>query len=297
MAKGQRNEKITPRNSQGAHQPDFGHRAPAPSFPVMGDKHARDDKPTAQTRNRCCILDDLSHRHRSRCNSYIESSKTRTNSAVTVVRGAPALAAAVAPRHRLITTLNVVFVCAFVMRKVAEYEGRPLRSGSGVADGIPGRPWRSGSGVADGIPGRPWRSGSNAADGRHNRRRNRYIDSSKTRTNSAVTVARGAPALAAAVAPRHRLKTTLDVVPYVRSRTDERRINPPANFFSDEQPRRIVSARLICTRCHANVKSVLRCRACGALCPTSRIGSGMLSSRAFAFYVLALVVAAIFWFA
>ena len=193
MAKGQRNEKITPRNSQGAHQPDFGHRAPAPSFPVMGDKHARDDKPTAQTRNRCCILDDLSHRHRSRCNSYIESSKTRTN--------------------------------------------------------------------------------------------------------SAVTVARGAPALAAAVAPRHRLKTTLDVVPYVRSRTDERRINPPANFFSDEQPRRIVSARLICTRCHADVKSVLRCRACGALCPTSRIGSGMLSSRAFAFYVLALVVAAIFWFA
>ena len=268
MAKGQRNEKITPRNSQGAHQPDFGHRAPAPSFPVMGDKHARDDKPTAQTRNRCCILDDLSHRHRSRCNSYIESSKTRTNSAVTVVRGAPALAAAVAPRHRLITTLNVVFVCAFVMRKVAEYEGRPLRSGSGVADGIPGRPWRS---------------GSNAADGRHNRRRNRYIDSSKTRTNSAVTVARGAPALAAAVAPRHRLKTTLDVVPYVRSRTDERRINPPANFFSDEQPRRIVSARLICTRCHANVKSVLRCRACGALCPTSELGAAMLNPSIFVF--------------
>jgi hypothetical protein len=37
-------------------------------------------------------------------------------------------------------------------------------------------------------------------------------------------VVRGAPALAAAVAPRHRLKTTLDVVPYVRSRTDERGI-------------------------------------------------------------------------
>jgi len=167
----------------------------------------------------------------------------RTNSAVTVVRGAPALAAAVAPRHRLTTTLNVVLVCAFVMRKVAEYEdhalpGRPLRSGSGVADGIPGRPWRSGSGAADGIPGRPWRSRSGAADGS---------------------------------------------------------INPPAKFFSDEQPRRIASARLICTRCHADVKSVLRCPACGALCPTSKIGSGMLSSKAFAFYVLALVVAAIFW--
>src|SRR6516165_3727381 len=74
-------------------------------------------------------------------------------------------------------------------------------------------------------------------------------------------------------------------------------INPPAKFFSDEQPRRIVSARLICTRCHANVKSVLRCRACGALCPTSKIGSAMLSSKAFAFYVLALVVAAMFWYA
>src|SRR6516162_4377738 len=70
-----------------------------------------------------------------------------------------------------------------------------------------------------------------------------------------------------------------------------------AKFFSDEQPQRIVSARLICTRCHADVKSVLRCRACGALCPTSKIGSAMLSSRAFAFYVLALVAAAIFWFA
>ena len=70
-----------------------------------------------------------------------------------------------------------------------------------------------------------------------------------------------------------------------------------AKFFSDEQPQRIVSARLICTRCHADVKSVLRCRACGALCPTSKIGSGMLSSRAFAFYVLVSVVAAIFLFA
>src|SRR6516162_5920198 len=70
------------------------------------------------------------------------------------------------------------------------------------------------------------------------------------------------------------------------------RLTRRQNFF-----RRIVSARLICTRCHADVKSVLRCRACGALCPTSKIGSEMLSSRAFAFYVLALVAAAIFWFA
>jgi len=201
------------------------------------------------------------------------SQQARNRGRIPVVGGAPALAAAVAPRHRLKTTLNVVIVCAFVMRKVAEYEdhalpGRPLRSGSGVADGIPGRPWRSGSGVADGIPGRPWRSGSGAADGSINPlakskffsdeqpRRIRYIDSSKTRTNSAVTVVRGAPALAAAAAPRHRL---------------------------------------ICTRCHADVESVLQCRACGALCPTSKIGSGMLSSKAFAFYVLALVVAAIFW--
>ena len=171
------------------------------------------------------------------------SQQARNRGRIPVVGGAPALAAAVAPRHRLKTTLNVVIVCAFVMRKVAEYEdhalpGPPLRSGNGVADGIPGRPWRSGSSAVDGIPGRPWRSRSGAADGS---------------------------------------------------------INPPAKFFSDEQPRRIASARLICTRCHADVKSVLRCPACGALCPTSKIGSGMLSSKAFAFYVLALVVAAIFW--
>ena len=56
-------------------------------------------------------------------------------------------------------------------------------------------------------------------------------------------------------------------------------------------------ARLICTRCHADVKSVLRCRACGALCPTSEVGTAMLSPSAFAFYVLVSVVAAIFLFA
>ena len=188
------------------------------------------------------------------------SQQARNRGRIPVVGGAPALAAAVAPRHRLKTTLNVVIVCAFVMRKVAEYEdhalpGRPLRSGSGVADGIPGRPWRSGSGAADGSIN-PLAKSKFFSD--EQPRRIRYIDSSKTRTNSAVTVVRGAPALAAAAAPRHRL---------------------------------------ICTRCHADVESVLQCRACGALCPTSKIGSGMLSSKAFAFYVLALVVAAIFLYA
>src|SRR5215470_380922 len=51
-----------------------------------------------------------------------------------------------------------------------------------------------------------------------------------------------------------------------------------------EQPRGIVLARLICVRCKKDVKSVLRCRACGALCPTSRIGSALLSPGALAFY-------------
>jgi hypothetical protein len=44
--------------------------------------------------------------------------------------------------------------------------------------------------------------------------------------------------------------------------------------------------RLICTRCKSDVKSVLRCRRCGALCPTSRLGSAMLTPGAFAFYAL-----------
>jgi hypothetical protein len=55
-------------------------------------------------------------------------------------------------------------------------------------------------------------------------------------------------------------------------------------------------ARLICTVCRADVKSILRCRACGALCPTSEIGAAMLNPSAFAFYVLVLTVGAIFWF-
>jgi uncharacterized protein (DUF983 family) len=56
-------------------------------------------------------------------------------------------------------------------------------------------------------------------------------------------------------------------------------------------------ARLICTNCRADVKSVLRCRACGALYPTSEIGAAMLSPSAFVFYIIVSVVVAIFWFA
>jgi len=58
----------------------------------------------------------------------------------------------------------------------------------------------------------------------------------------------------------------------------------------------ILLARLICTRCKADVKSALRCARCGSLCPTSKIGATLLSRRAAAFYVLLLVVVAIFWF-
>jgi hypothetical protein len=53
---------------------------------------------------------------------------------------------------------------------------------------------------------------------------------------------------------------------------------------------------LICTRCRSDVKNALRCRACGALCPTSEIAAAILSPNAFAFYVLFLMVVAIFWF-
>ena len=79
-------------------------------------------------------------------------------------------------------------------------------------------------------------------------------------------------------------------------------INPSAKFLkykavSEGRPGGIVLARLICTRCKADVKSVVRCRRCGALCPTSAIGAAILSPTAFAFYILVLVVVAIFWFA
>lgn len=45
-----------------------------------------------------------------------------------------------------------------------------------------------------------------------------------------------------------------------------------------------------------DVKSVLRCRGCGALFPTSELGPILLSPGAFAFYALISVVVAIFWF-
>ena len=59
----------------------------------MGDGRARDDKPTAQT-TRCCIFGGLSPHRRNCRNRYIDSSKTGTNPADTMVRGAPALVAA-----------------------------------------------------------------------------------------------------------------------------------------------------------------------------------------------------------
>jgi ferredoxin len=49
-------------------------------------------------------------------------------------------------------------------------------------------------------------------------------------------------------------------------------------------------ARLICKRCWADTRSVVRCRACGALCPTSALGVALLSPAAFAFYALVAVV-------
>jgi hypothetical protein len=74
-------------------------------------------------------------------------------------------------------------------------------------------------------------------------------------------------------------------------------INPSANFlsYSEGQPG-VGLARLICTRCRKDVKSVLRCRSCGTLYPTSKIGAAMLSPSAFAFYGLISIVVAIFWF-
>ena len=59
----------------------------------------------------------------------------------------------------------------------------------------------------------------------------------------------------------------------------------------------VQNTRLVCTQCYRDVKSVLRCDGCGALCPTSKIGAAMVSPPAFMFYVFALVVVAIFSFA
>ena len=72
--KGNAYEKIAPTHSQETHQPDFSHGAPAPSFRVIGGRHARDDKATAK--NRYCIFGSLFDRHRNRRNRYMDSPKT-----------------------------------------------------------------------------------------------------------------------------------------------------------------------------------------------------------------------------
>ena len=72
----------------------------------MGGSRARDNQATGK--NRCHIFGSLFHRHCNRCNRYMDSSKARTNPAVTVVRGVPALAVAAAPGHRL--KVNIISV-------------------------------------------------------------------------------------------------------------------------------------------------------------------------------------------
>ena len=79
---------------------------PQHRVPGNGGRHAQDDKATAK--NRSCVFGNLFHRHRNRRNRYIDSSKIRTDPAVTVVRGAPALAAAAAPGHR--PRVNIISV-------------------------------------------------------------------------------------------------------------------------------------------------------------------------------------------
>jgi hypothetical protein len=58
----------------------------------------------------------------------------------------------------------------------------------------------------------------------------------------------------------------------------------------------IALTRLICRRCNADVRNTLRCRACGALHPTSELRAAVLSPSAAAFYsILALLVALWLW--
>jgi hypothetical protein len=90
--KGNAHKKFALSHSQVAHRPDFSHGPTASCVAVTGDGRARDDKPTAQT-TRCCIFGGLSPHRRNCRNRYIDSSKSGTNPAGTVVRGAPALAA------------------------------------------------------------------------------------------------------------------------------------------------------------------------------------------------------------
>ena len=55
--------------------------------------------------------------------------------------------------------------------------------------------------------------------------------------------------------------------------------------------------RLVCTQCYGlNVNSVLRCRGCGAIFPTSKLGPILISRGAFAFYIFILVAIAMFSF-
>jgi hypothetical protein len=64
----------------------------------------------------------------------------------------------------------------------------------------------------------------------------------------------------------------------------------------ERMDRLVCRRRLVCTQCYRDVKSVLRCRGCGAMFPTSKLGPILTSRGAFAFYALTLVVVAIFWF-
>ena len=60
--------------------------------------------------------------------------------------------------------------------------------------------------------------------------------------------------------------------------------------------RLVCRRRLVCKQCYRDVKSVLRCRGCGAIFPTSELGTALISPGGFAFYALILVVVGIFWF-
>jgi hypothetical protein len=93
VAEKQRSQEVCPKLFTGAYPSDFSHGPRASCVVVRGDGRARDEKPTAQT-IRCCIFGGLSSHRRNCRNRYIDSSKSGTNPAGAVVRGAPALAAA-----------------------------------------------------------------------------------------------------------------------------------------------------------------------------------------------------------
>jgi len=97
VAERQRSREVCSSHPQGAASAGFQPWRPSTVRSGRGDERARDDRPRAQT-VRCCIFGGLSHRHRSGRNRYIDSSKTRLDPAVTLVRGTPALGAAA--RHQ-----------------------------------------------------------------------------------------------------------------------------------------------------------------------------------------------------